>query len=271
MKRSTARLWFAFALCAVLLAAALMLLFYVNTPRSSEVIAAATATRAISTPLVVETTPPIAATDTPSLTITPSITGLPAVLTDIPQATSIKILDGWGGMVYPSSRIDQMYRAEFILKLQGTELTGVAQFEVGFGNAIQKGASKINIPSEASQKFLRSLAGTEGTKGNYTPRIDHTDDFPYIEIEVTTPRGSVLFRSLSQGRERVPWAVNILSDEFVVNTNTISRAYEDLAPYLHWDIAENLASNFYTTQQTQVVFNGQTISAARTANATPKS
>ena len=61
------RRWFAVALCIALLAAALMLLFYVNTPRSSEVIAAATATRAISTPTIFENTPPIAATDTPTI------------------------------------------------------------------------------------------------------------------------------------------------------------------------------------------------------------
>lgn len=79
--------WFLLAFASFSLALGLMLLFYINTPRSSEVIAAATAT---PTP-VATTTLVVQPTNMPMATNTPALTGLPALLGSLDTTSSVRI------------------------------------------------------------------------------------------------------------------------------------------------------------------------------------
>jgi len=147
------------------------------------------------------------------------------------EANSIHIQEGWGGLGIAS-------HAEYVLKREGNAFKGEGHFTVG---RLEEKAS-IELPPDVAQKFLRQLGEAKLEKGPYTPLIQHTDDYPSFRIELGLAGGTVVIHSESQGEYHVPWAAEIGSQVYVIDSELPARAYMDLKPYLKPEIRERLAN-----------------------------
>ncbi len=208
-----------------------------------------TPSAALASPTRIFPTNPPRPTLTPSPTFGPSaaVPGLAAALTTV---TELHLRNDWDGL---SATAPQL--AHFDLVKQDEGFTGVATFSAGSSGRQPQAAmtttSAITIPQPVVTEFLQLLATTQARVGRYVPRIDHTDDYPNLLIELTTAAGPVVFFSQSQGQDHTPWGLSFGGGQYIIDTNIPNRAFTRLNPYLD-----------YETQQLQ-------IDALRFANASP--
>jgi hypothetical protein len=149
-------------------------------------------------------------------------------LASLRDATSVVVVVGWGGLS-PTSPIT----AEYMLEVHGDQFEGNGRFKVSWATSMRK----IAVPREGVQAFLDAAGGVELVEKAYTPRITHTDDFPYVGIRVHAGQELVEIATRSQLRrpeagqylDQTPWAITYLGRTFVVTASDLDKA---LAPLL---------------------------------------
>lgn len=141
---------------------------------------------------------------------------------DLDAARLVVIHDVWSGM-----NDDAPFASSFELRRDepGALVGTVRVFRRGRFDRTQE----IMLNASAATKFLRRLADAPLRPGPYTPFMDHTDDFPSIEIAVhvgpeARANGLVLLHSSSQGDFHAPWSIAIRGELFTSPGEEIGRA-----------------------------------------------
>jgi hypothetical protein len=149
------------------------------------------------------------------------------------EPRSVEIVDYWMGLE-PEGPIEFTWR----LGRKGAThaFAGVATLAHPHGRT--SGPIEVTIPDSAMTAFLRGLAAAPRTPGEYTPRIEHTDDYPELTIRMYTATGFTEFYSASQGDERRPWRVTIDTRQYVSDSPAPAEAFKHLLPYLRRDELE---------------------------------
>ncbi len=155
-------------------------------------------------------------------------------LSKILQSDSILITNEWVGY----SKIGRR-QAHYTLKRNGTAFHGEARFSVGW-NDEKSTTTIIKIPLKAVQEFLKILSETPLEEGSYKPRIEVTDSYPKIKIELETKEERFVFWTESQGADHIPWGVRFAGKEYVANSGVPASALNVLAPYLKEDVLGKL-------------------------------
>lgn len=146
------------------------------------------------------------------------------------KTRSIEIEDNWMGL----SEFGPVGR-HYYLKPAGEAFEGKAVFSLGGGPNVKTKEVPVSVPKDAIQKFLTLLSQSALEKGVYTPKIDHTDDYPSVRMIVEGDAGKVEFFSRSQGDFAVPWGVAMGTETFVVNMKAPGEALALLQPYFKQD------------------------------------
>jgi hypothetical protein len=162
-----------------------------------------------------------------------SLKAMPS-LTGVTQAELVEIHNDWNGY----SDITPILR-HYKLKIKHQELAGNAHIAVGgYGaNGIhQQKTTKVKIPAAVTAKFLDVLSKTPLQGGEYKPNLQRTDDYPSIEIKITIKQQIIIFSSVSQSIDAVPWKVVFqqqnTSTEYISNSPLPAQALKVLLPYL---------------------------------------
>ena len=99
----------------------------------------------------------------------------PPRFASLSRADSLTIESSWMGLS-PVAPLE----ARYTLRRDGENFTGQAHFLAGK----RRRRETIVIPLPAVRNFLNQLLSTPMKPGKYTPRIDHTDDYPTLRIVV---------------------------------------------------------------------------------------
>jgi hypothetical protein len=155
-------------------------------------------------------------------------------LTAVLQAQTVEIHNDWNGY----SDITPILRHSK-LRLEQQKLVGNAHIAVGgygAGGIRQQQTTKVKIPAAITTKFLTALSKTPLQRGTYKPRIDRTDDYPSVRIQIKLNKQEIIFRSESQGIDRVPWKVTVktgtTTKEYITNSPLPAQALRMLSPTL---------------------------------------
>ena len=178
----------------------------------------------------------LAACDLSGAPATPTPDPLIQALARVPNARSVKIRDDWAGLS-PAAPI----LAHYLLDRTADGLAGIADFSVGeYAGTPITTAVTIAIPENVVNDFLARLAAVPLKEGTYTPRIEHTDDYPNISVTIDVSGDVISFYTQSQGTDHTPWAASINNKEYVIETAEIAEALRLLDPYLEDDVLERL-------------------------------
>ena len=140
----------------------------------------------------------------------------------------VEIRDYWMGLE-PQGPVDFNWR----LERQGATHTFAGTGTLRRTHGRTSGPLPVTVPDSAMLAFLRGLAAAPRTPGEYTPRIQHTDDYPELTIRLHTAREMTEFFSASQGEGRVPWRVHLGSGRYVSDSPAPAEALKHILPYLH--------------------------------------
>ena len=188
---------------------------------------------------------PTVPTESPSIMapIATSVIPTPEVVfAQLTQARSIKIEDEWIGLSHIAP-----IEAHYDLRRQNGAFSGKANFSVAYYYREKHTAvENIVIPEDMALSFLRTLAQSPTEYGYYEPRIEHTDDYPSISIQIELEGESLKFYTESQGEDHVPWALDWKGSTFVINSDQPAKALALLEPYLKKDTLEKLIKNMRT-------------------------
>lgn len=150
-----------------------------------------------------------------------------AALANSSAVTSLTIHNDWMGL----SEFGPVGRT-YLLKPSASGFDGTATFSLG-GGEIQKTKSvPLAVTADAMKAFFAALARAPLQKGAYTPKIDHTDDYPSVQIDIAASYGPISFYSRSQGEDAVPWGAKIGGEEFTVASKEPMDAFRKLEPFL---------------------------------------
>ena len=176
------------------------------------------------------------ATSTPgSITqATPEPASLESLLAQYPEAIAINIRDSWNGLS-PFAPLDAAY---ILTRAENGDFTGTVRFAVG--PEPLTAVEDITIPAADAQAFLRKLAATPLKKGQYQPKIEHTDDYPLRSITIQIGTRTISYYTQSQGEHNVPWGADILSTTYIVDSTIPSEALNALSPYMKEDSMQRL-------------------------------
>jgi hypothetical protein len=93
-----------------------------------------------------------------------------------------------------------------------------------------------DVPAGHIAALVAALAHLHETDG-LESCTDHTDDYPYVQLEIERASGTVMLTSTSNCALLVPWNVVINGRLYAQYNGTIGRAFEqllaDLEPQLH--------------------------------------
>lgn len=168
---------------------------------------------------------------TTSPTPIPTIDPVAEALGQIPNATAMTMRDDWAGLS-PANPI----LAHYILERKPEGMTGMAEFQAGEGRGVTVSETvPINIPESVIKDFLARLAAIPLVEGAYNPKVEHTDDYPNISINLQITNGTAAFYTQSQGAEHIPWGISLANKTYVVDSPAIWEAYQLLLPYLKKD------------------------------------
>jgi hypothetical protein len=158
----------------------------------------------------------------------------PPNLIKVMQAQTVEIQNDWNGY----SDITPILR-HAKLRLEQQKLVGNAYIAVGgygAGGIRQQQTTKVKIPATVTTKFLTALSKTPFKTGVYRPKIDHTDDYPSVKIKIKIDRQEIIFRSESQGTDRIPWKVTVKENnttkEYISNSPLPAQALRMLSPMI---------------------------------------
>lgn len=153
-----------------------------------------------------------------------------------PRTEAIHVYDEWIGYSIASP-----LKARYVLERKEDEFKGQARFSAGEEGRRREAVRDIAIPVGVTDAFLRLLSKVPMEEGEYRPRIDHTDDYPSIEIRLEIGDLSVRFFTSSQGAGHVPWGLQVGDETFVVRSSMPADALEILSSYLCKDVLDRLA------------------------------
>jgi hypothetical protein len=149
------------------------------------------------------------------------------------EPRTVVIRDYWMGLE-PQGPIDFTWR----LERQGATHTFAGTGTLARAHGKTSGPLPVTIPDTAMLAFLRGLAAAPRTPGEYTPSIQHTDDYPELTIRLQSAAGMTEFFSASQGEDRVPWRVHVNGGRYVSNSPAPAQALKHLLPFLRRDELE---------------------------------
>jgi hypothetical protein len=162
--------------------------------------------------------------------------GASSALPDLNQVQTIRIRDEWNGMS-PIAPLGATYE----LERAGDHFAGTANFTVGGrGGKPLQASEAVELPQEAVQTFLQTLASAPLMEGAYEPNITHTDDYPSIYVELELETGPVAYFSQSQGEGHVPWGAEFNGKTYVINSDAPAKALAALEPYLKREVLDQL-------------------------------
>ena len=216
------RLWFLLAMGTCLLVAAFMLLFYINTSRTSPVIAAATATRV----------PPTHTAALPEMpTATPQLHASFGTLGEVDQITIINDYD---------TVVAGYTQRHISLHRTDTGFTGQAQFVFKYYSDSEVEAQRpVAFGWAEAQTFFRALEDIAKIPATASPSpIPATDCYPDIRIRLEARAGMIEFSTKTCGAER--WTVNDKGRPYLIDTKEPLMALNALEPYLREDVIDSL-------------------------------
>jgi hypothetical protein len=165
-----------------------------------------------------------------ALSQTTTLTKLFPETADVPETTSVAIGIDWMGL----SPLSPM-TAGYFLELHGDQFEGQGIFQVAKATPVKR---PVAIPRDLVRAFLTAASNVALVEGEYRAHIEHTDDYPSIDIAVATKLGQLRIGSRSQERQtsadyvdRTPWRVDYRDRIFVVTASDLDRAF---APFEHY-------------------------------------
>jgi hypothetical protein len=158
-----------------------------------------------------------------------------ADLSQLINASSIHIEDDWTGLSFLAP-----LEAHYDLTRQGNVFIGKAHFSVARYQRARTADEDISIPIEVVQDFLEMLSQSPAVYGNYAPRIEWTDDYPSLVIEISMETETISFHSKSQGEGHVPWGLDQKGHMYIINSNQPAKALAILEPYFKKDVLDRL-------------------------------
>jgi hypothetical protein len=155
-------------------------------------------------------------------------------LAPVLQAQTVEIQNDWNGY----SDITPILRHSK-LRLEQQKLVGNAYIALGGYGAAgirQQQTTRVTIPTAVTTKFLTTLSQTPIQTGVYKAKIDRTDDYPSVTIQIKLDRQTIILRSQSQGVDRVPWQVTVkennTTQQYITNSPLPAQALRILSPTL---------------------------------------
>ena len=145
-------------------------------------------------------------------------------LFDVRKVRRVVLRDVWSGM-NPHSPIAAVY--ELHREASGA-LTGEGRFSTGL---VAPKTVDVSMKAATASAFLDALAGARMNPGDYQPFMDHTDDFPSVEIALhggDVAGGLVRLYTESQGRFHTPWGASIAGASYTIEGDEIGRALRAL-------------------------------------------
>jgi hypothetical protein len=144
---------------------------------------------------------------------------------DMPTARSVTVHDAWYGMSAEAPIVTTF-------DLQRTDQRGLVGTLRHSRREQLQYAREIEISRSTTTRLLRLLGSAPLVSEPYEPFIDHTDDFPRIEIVVVLEPvaglapgvGMVLLTSTSQGELHTPWSVSMGDTTWTSPGEQIGRA-----------------------------------------------
>lgn len=134
-------------------------------------------------------------------------------------ASRLELRDYWHGLSPVAPKI--MY--VMLARESDGSFGGTAELSVG-EQLRRKESLKVTLPQAVAKRILSTLARAPATPGEYTPWIEHTDDYPDVEIHVEVPAGTITFHSRSQGKDHTPWGLRVSGVEHTVTSPLPARA-----------------------------------------------
>lgn len=125
---------------------------------------------------------------------------------DVASAQMLIVHDRWSGMSEESPRATTYE----LRRDEARGLTGTVRYS---RQGVLRWAREVTVSRAATRRLLGQLAAAPIAAGPYEPRIDHTDDFPCVEILVVfepaglAGPGMLLLTTTSQGKFHTPWSV----------------------------------------------------------------
>jgi hypothetical protein len=182
----------------------------------------------------------------------PRSTTLPQLfpeLADMPETDGVAVGIGWMGLS-PWSPVT----AGYFLELQGDQFEGPGYFQVA-----EKPSEKraIAVPRNLVRGFLTAANKVQVVEGAYQAHIEHTDDYPSLDVQVLIKGELLRIGSQSQQRQaksgdyldRTPWHVDYRKRSFVVTATDLDQAFAALQPYLQDDkVFEELVKKYDVLQ-----------------------
>lgn len=153
-------------------------------------------------------------------------------LADMPDTSQVGIGIAWMGLS-PLSPTN----ASYILDRHDDKFEGQGFFRVADKLFVKRA---VAVPRDLVQAFLTATNKVEVVEGEYQARIEHTDDYPSLDVEVVVNRQALRIGSQSQQRQpktgdyvdRTPWRIDYRGRSFVVTASDLDQAFEALQPYL---------------------------------------
>ena len=148
-------------------------------------------------------------------------------LADLPEIKEVGIGIGWMGL--------SPLTAGYILELHGDQFEGQGFFQASDKPFVKR---TVAIPRDLIRAFLTAANRAEVVEGEYRAHIEHTDDYPSLDVEVSVERQVLKIGTQSQQRpaadymDRTPWRIEYRGRTFVVGATDLDRTFEPLEPYL---------------------------------------
>src|SRR5689334_16327757 len=155
-----------------------------------------------------------------------------SILARLSAAHRIHIENDWTGL----SPFAPM-TAHYTLERKPEGFRGEATFSAGgYSGPANKTVENIAVPLDRADLFLQMLSKCPMKSGDYEPKIEHTDDYPSIKLEIELENESVTFFTKSQGEGNTPWGVTIRGTTYVVESDIPAKALEMLEPHLKYAV-----------------------------------
>ncbi len=106
---------------------------------------------------------------------------------------------------------------------------GFAGQRHAFRRGTHEGVAEVALTAAVAKRFLHTLASAPVAPGPYEPLMDHTDDFPSVELAIHTGgdvhRGGILLLfTSSQGTFHTPWCATFRGETVTLPSNHAGRA-----------------------------------------------
>jgi hypothetical protein len=165
-----------------------------------------------------------------ALSQTTTLTKLFPQTVDVPETTGLVIGIGWMGL----SPLSPM-NAGYLLELHGDQFEGQGTFQVAKAPIVKRA---VAIPRDLVRAFLTATSKVALVEAEYRAHIEHTDDYPSLEVDVGTKQGLLRIGTQSQQRpksdyvDRTPWRVDYRDRTFVVTASDLDQAFSPFEHYL---------------------------------------